>query len=468
MLRSLLLPNPHLTPIALAAICIWLATFLWPEIWIGAAAWGVRAACLALWTWAVGAVFFRQGDWLTFASPQFVLVTSALWLYAIIPVGVAMLIFTTDWAWLAGIIVSQTYPGLIERIIGSEGELAILRFSLVGIAGLAWVVPVGSSVRKLSEHPADLPSRRIVLGVGVGAALVYCLQRYVGFDKLQGVWAEMSGHATFSALLLYLLAAALATVRAIMGIKGARVDLAMLWIGAIGPALFGGLKSVVFFFVVAGLVVALSRRSGTAVAGVVALSLGLLVLGVATKQFPSASFKEKLGYAGMILGAKTVVRQAETVDCLTGAMRARLSAGGEQSSSLYFMAGLVPRVLWPDKPNLSISGKTIISYCHPSAEPNLRTDHSASGTLLWEPVAFAGISGQITAQTLTFAILIVLSRLWLNGGPYAAAGVLALTPWTIDFDQHFALYIANLTKAGLVISVSLFLLAWAGRILRRQ
>ncbi|MBM3565868.1 MAG: hypothetical protein FJX42_07135 [Alphaproteobacteria bacterium] len=50
--------------------------------------------------------------------------------------------------------------------------------------------------------------------------------------------------------------------------------------------------------------------------------------------------------------------------------------------------------------------------------------------------------------------------------PMPSPGVLALTPWTIGFDQHFALYMGNLTKAGLVVGGTLFLLAWIGRKVR--
>jgi hypothetical protein len=117
---------------------------------------------------------------------------------------------------------------------------------------------------------------------------------------------------------------------------------------------------------------------------------------------------------------------------------------------------------------LSQSGITVIRYCDPYFAPNIHTGHSASGTLLWEPLAFAGVPGLVVAQILTFMILIILSRIWINGGPYAATGVLALTPWTIDFDQHFALYVANLAKAGLVTGAFLFVLARVGRILRWQ
>lgn len=49
---------------------------------------------------------------------------------------------------------------------------------------------------------------------------------------------------------------------------------------------------------------------------------------------------------------------------------------------------------------------------------------------------------------------------------FTGIGILALIPWTIDFDQHFALYVANLAKAGLVTGAFLFVLARVGRILR--
>jgi hypothetical protein len=31
---------------------------------------------------------------------------------------------------------------------------------------------------------------------------------------------------------------------------------------------------------------------------------------------------------------------------------------------------------------------------------------------------------------------------------------LGLTPWLIDFDQHFAMYLANVVKAGMVMALA--------------
>jgi hypothetical protein len=72
-------------PIAMAALGLWLCTFL-PGIWDGAAAWAIRAACVALWTWLAVVMGSAPTQRPALVAPLFLLSTSALWLYAIVPV----------------------------------------------------------------------------------------------------------------------------------------------------------------------------------------------------------------------------------------------------------------------------------------------------------------------------------------------------------------------------------------------
>lgn len=459
MLRLWTIPHPRVLPIAVTAAGIWLLTSF-PGVWTGAGTWIVRGACVAVWAWLAVVFFTTTAKRPALATPLFLIVTLAFWLYAIIPIVFAVAMPPRDF------FIFSTVPGLFLRLPGSEGELAVLRFSLLGISASAWALPGNSYRANDRGGVAGLPPRWIVVGLGIAAGAVCVLHRYVPADWAGLALVEFSRQAGVAALVIYSTTLALAALRTVTRQEGAITDLAILSLAAVGLILVGKVKPVIFILGIAGAAVALAWRSALIFAGVVTVSLVMLVLGIMVRQHQVSPPFEMVNYAGRVLATKLVSRQAETVDCLTGVVRKHFAVHAESSNPFYFASGLVPRVLWPDKPNLSQSGKTVIPYCHADFAPNLHTDHSASGTLLWEPLAFAGIRGQIAAQALTFLMLIGLSRVWINGGAYAAAGVLALTPWTIDFDQHFALYIANLAKAGLVTGASLFLLAGAGRILR--
>ncbi len=460
-----LTPNPRLLPITLIAAVVWLATFV-PGFWGGAGAWGFRIACAALWIWLAIALFRTPIQRSPLVAPLFLIVTSALWFYAIIPVGFASAVIITRSHALESTIFGAFYgasPNLLPRLIDSAGELAVSRFSLAGIAALAWALPAHHQEPSKANimDSSLLPSRWLIIGLGAGSVVFYVLTRNNYFLP-NVIWAEAVRQANFAFLALYGAMIGLAVLRVVMRIEGAMVDLVIVAVAAIGFVPSGGAKLAVFILGTSGMAVALARRSGILVVGAIAGSLAVMVAGVVMRQYESASLSEKINRTGSILAAKVVARQAETTDCLTGVIHAYSDGREVPFNPFYFMAGLAPRFLWPDKPNLSASGRIVIKYCDLNIRQNLTSNlsHSASGTLLWEPLNFAGVPGQIVAQTLMFLTLTLLSRIWINGGLYAAAGVLSLTPWAIDFDQHFALYMANLTKAGLVVSVALILLRW--------
>ena len=465
MSRSWIYPNVRILPVAIAAAGLWLWTFA-PGVWGGAGSWIVRLASMLLWLWLTIILFQGSDNRRVLAAPLFLMVTLILWFYIVIPIIAVITISAVGQSSLGDLIVAPTYQGLISGLVDSEGEREILRFSLIGHVLVAWMLPAGADGR--GDKPVStlrLP-RSIILGIGIFAAVTYIIQRHVGAKIFDHYWNDLDQQINFIVLVLYVTAFALAAIRWMSRAEGAVLDFVVLSIAAVGPMFFGGTKIVVFALAATGFAVALERRSVATAVGSVILALLILLSAITVRQARLNPNLEVFPYFREVLASKLVTRQIETIDCLTGVIRKLPTTHEGRSNPFYFFYGLVPRALWPDKPNLSQSGKIVIHYCHPDMAPNLNTDHSASGTLLWEPLAFAGVPGQIVAQALTFLILIVLSRIWINGSSYAAAGVLALTPWTIDFDQHFALYVANLAKAALVTCVFLFVLARVGRILR--
>ena len=451
--------------IAMAAVGLWLLTFL-PGIWDGAAAWAIRAACVALWTWLTAVMVAAPARHPALAAPLFLIVTSALWLYAIVPVVFATAVMEIPSRTLT-VLASSTNLDLLPRLIGSEGELAVLRFALVGIAAAAWIAPENSGAEEGTSGIMAEPPRWMTLGLGVGAGAIYAAARHLPTDLAHYLSAELIRQADFAALVVFCVAVALVALRAVGRAPGALLDFVILGAPAVAFLLSGGLKPAVFVFGASLLAVALARRS-TLIVGMAVAASSIALISVMAVQNPGQvlhmSFFE---FSVKKFVSKVVLRQIETVDCLTGVIRAHDGAYAESANVFYFASGLVPRALWPEKPDLSQSGKAVIKYCDPSMAPGSdAAGLSAAATLLWEPLAYGGPAAEVAAQVLTLLILAGLSRAWTGGNGYAAAGTLALAPWALDFDQHFALYIANLVKAGLVAGSCLLLVAWGRRVFR--
>jgi hypothetical protein len=344
--------------------------------------------------------------------------------------------------------------------------LAVLRFALVGIAAAAWITPENSDAGKGKPGIAAGPPRWMILGLGVGAGVVYAAAKNFPTDLARYLSVELIRQASFVAVVVFCVAVALAALRAVARARMASLDFVVLAAVAVTLLLPSGLKPIVFILGMSLLAVALTRRSILAMGAAVAVSSIVLILGMAVRKPEILSSKGFFNFVTTMFVSKTVLRQVETVDCLTGVIRAHDAAPAESASVFYFAGGLVPRVLWPEKPDLSQSGRAVIKYCSPYMSVPPDPTHSAAATLLWEPLAQGGSAGLVVAEALTFLILAGLSFAWLRGSTYAAAGTLALAPWALDFDQHFALYIANLVKAGLVAGSCLLLVAWGRRVFR--
>lgn len=148
--------------------------------------------------------------------------------------------------------------------------------------------------------------------------------------------------------------------------------------------------------------------------------------------------------------SKIIIRQSETVFCLNFVLReADRPESVWRQGPLYFAAGLVPRLLWPDKPSLSVGA----DFAGPFCGAGIFVLHSASITLPGEPILRGGSAGIAVAGLVLVGLSGLVLLAWKHGG-VASPAALALVPWLIDFDQHFALYIANAVKAGLVVGAA--------------
>lgn len=142
---------------------------------------------------------------------------------------------------------------------------------------------------------------------------------------------------------------------------------------------------------------------------------------------------------------KIWVRQLQTCACFQSALDQHADVQPAQPWH-YFLSALVPRVLWPEKPRVSDGAGYSQRYC---GIPYDMPTHSAAVTLLGEPMIMAGHSGLVASVLVLIAVLGTVSIVLIRGGPLSAAAAAASTPWLIDFDQHYAMYLANVAKFAL-------------------
>jgi len=193
----------------------------------------------------------------------------------------------------------------------------------------------------------------------------------------------------------------------------------------------------------------------SATALVVALSLTtIIVRGIARGSLnPQAPL-----IAGIArnIASKAVFRQAETMFCLTSAANAAALAETENRNPAdpgYFLGILVPRALWPEKPNYSQGSTYAVDYCLFPARDQALTTHSASITLLGEPLLHGGKPMLGAFSVVLTIVLMALAVGAKRGPPHLATAILALSGWLMDFDQLAAIYIGNMVKVAMVLAL---------------
>ena len=154
-----------------------------------------------------------------------------------------------------------------------------------------------------------------------------------------------------------------------------------------------------------------------------------------------------------VIAVKTILRQTDTGYCLSNVIRQHKNEPFTLSNQLFWAKGLVPRAIWQEKPSLSLGNAYAQKYCAGKPPP----PHSSSITLLGQPI----IHGGWTALFLHGGLLIIglgcLVRLSRDPRSLSSAAVVALLPWLIDFDQDFAMYVANAVKFHLAMLPMIFL-----------
>lgn len=372
----------------------------------------------------------RNGGALALVSPLPLLAVQALVLYSLIP-----------WALsgLHGYFMVSTHA-VVATYLGSRAEALVLGFALLA-AAVARAVPVGV----LSPATSDgfLERRGVIV---LGAVAVTAIVALVGF-RLTGAPGGLAGQVHDGMAPMALVSVALLHAHWI-GRPRFHARYCMVVLAVVAILMLLGVGKQVVYAVAAG---ALSWALASPLPPVVRLKTVSVLLVVGMVAVAAMAFSRDLGAPERFraswqepargLVEKIVDRQLDTGWCFGNVLAEHLRPG-EPTKAGYFVAGLVPRALWPDKPSLSVGYDLGIRYC--GKDPIWK--HSASITLLGEPVIRAGFVGMAAAAAACFAGLLGVG--WLAGrmGPPGLGLWVGLAPWLVDFDQTFAMYVANGVK----------------------
>ncbi|MEX2450260.1 MAG: hypothetical protein WD407_05335 [Rhodospirillales bacterium] len=227
--------------------------------------------------------------------------------------------------------------------------------------------------------------------------------------------------------------------------------------------IFHSVSLVIVWFALSALTL---KKRFFVIGGISVLLALVLTLSPFVRPGESSGWKtsqEKSVYMVKSFWSQSTSRQLGTGRCLHDVTALHWPDSGE-GSAFYFLAGLVPRMLWPDKPSLSLGQQYAVRYC--VSAPG--STHTASISLLGEPITQAGRVGLAVAMIVLVTALSAVTLLALKTTPYGIIALVALLPWLMDFDQHYALYWANSVKMAIIVLGVLFALAWAQRRLDRR
>ena len=207
------------------------------------------------------------------------------------------------------------------------------------------------------------------------------------------------------------------------------------------------LSAIIFVILaMAGLYVMLTIRSSNS-------SLAFFLNGPSVTQMSEIPITSNIPDVLKVPVLKLIWRQTDTINCFKNVITTHWDEPFILSKQFFWIKGLMPRIVWPEKPYLSLGQSYSYRYCK-----KLRgVSHSSSITLLGQAVIQGGWIGLILHAGILIAGLGGIT--WLSRKPLslATASTAALLPWLIDFDQNFGMYVANATKFFLVLLPLIFI-----------
>lgn len=349
----------------------------------------------------------------------------------------------------------------IRLAYGSQSELMVVQFILGLLATLALVASYCPAVAQTIIVPGKA-TILILLGMVGAAAMV---NRILIIINLSEPWQQL-------AFVLPPLAAFGIALAAYWWASGLRhgawlfvMVIALSWVGFFSH----GMKPLAFLLPPSLILVAMVRRYNLRqVLMVMALMGAITISSISAMGLVRQNFYPVFFLDGTIksLQSKVILRQAETMFCLASAANtASLASANDRNppDPAYIFSILIPRTLWPDKPNYSQGGTYAVDYCLFPAADQRKSRHSASITLLGEPLLHGGKS-MLLLFTAPVVVLLAGAALMLERGPpILKVAILAMTGWLVDFDQHSTLYLGNAVKVALCLLGPALLFHWLSR-----
>ena len=434
-----------------------LLAFLPPEMMAGWPMWGLRG--LALYQlFSVLAACRSQPVRL---SPLLLLGAGTILLYSLFPIAM-FLVFLSTGASAVSIGIQDGNVMNFQLYVGSPAEALVLQFGLLLLAGHYFFS--STVVRPLSR--VRFPNWMFAAFSGAILAIA------VLFWGMRIGWLDRSQSGTLTNLAIPLasaLAAALVCHSHTGRFQRAVAFLSIaVCLGAMVSA-WQGKGPVLIFTALLLLSLDLRGRPLSVRKLLPPLLLGGAVVLVIISHLRFGSDVpwgggDALHRSLRMLNAKLVYRQTDTGACLQRVIEKHRGTDFDVAAQRYLAEGLVPRVLWPDKPNLSLGGQYMVEYC--GLKPSDVGSGSFSITLLGQPIIKGGITGLRLAQIALVLIVAVLWRRLRDKGGYGAIAIAAVTPWLVDLDQDMGFYVANAVKATLLMSPVFAAVVWTAR--RRQ
>jgi len=436
---------------------------------------GGSAACMAMllvfdllpmvagrWLFAlsVGATVFLE---LRFQRPLF-LVSPIFLLGAVSGIAFSIVPVTGHWLLERLLPIDETgnlfwvaFRPTAAAYIGDISERVVLVFAFVCVAVYVLLrVKVQRSETRLFPALADRPVRWLI-GCSVLYTLAFLLlgMGFISPIPGEGVLKTAFGPVQ-SIVFIYLLHIAL---------TGDRVRLALpLTVGALAFAAMFSVHygKIPMFIMFAGVLYAVFVRANRRMFWqALVLTPVLLILAfqlVQTVRKPDNSIisseRSSLVSAAEVVSAKVIWRQMETGYCLHNVVKQHGDNRFALADQFFWIEILIPRLIWPEKPDFSLGSVYAHQYC------SVRKGgyHSASITLLGQPIIKGGFVGALVHGAIVICLLTLLGVL-AQASVAGRVFIMALLPWWFDFDQDFAIYVGNLVKFSLtMLPVFLFTL----------
>mgnify|MGYP003669116378 CR=1 FL=1 len=357
---------------------------------------------------------------------------------------------------------------MYDRIItysGSHSEFIVLQFIALCLLGAA-LLPDGPARKGLLDRLDHGRRRRAMTGC-LSIAVLCAVTKFIDTHAVPLAELPLAGlgnlfRTALPPILYFCLAAALAislrcgrrAVYAALAIGIGSLVLFVLSDLARLPLSFGA-----FALLMMCAMISLPPRKTVLLCAAIALAVGLLA--AAAYSYRTAYIEQAAAAPGnpivRAVATKLLHRQTVSGWCLEQA-RARHWDDAPRGRYLDFVSGLVPRALWPGKPNLSRGTDYAVTYC--GAEINPEKPHSEALTLLAEPIIEGGLRGLLIGEALLLGFVGLLSVLMLRTGDIGIIAGTALLPWLTAFEEHLTYYLANCTKMLLIMLPFALALHW--------